>query len=1121
MLKTVKRSLIPILKRLPLRVVLSIPFVVQTAAVIVLVGYLSHVEGQQAINTLAQQLMSEVHERVQQHLQAYTQEPQQIVQLIADDIESGRINLTPDNLQSLDAYFLKRTQNFSSVSFIYVGNEQGKFIGAGPVRKANQTSYIVEVTDGTTNRNYVSYAVDAFGRRTRQINAVPNYDPRRRPWYQAAIATGKATWSKIYPFIGEANQGLTITAVKPYQTPAGKLGGVAAVDLYLNDINVFLENLQIAQSGQVFILEPSGALVASSNRQPSYIKMYGQPHRLTAFNSQDELIRTSAEQIKQQLGGLDQIHSPRHLEFKFQEQRYFGQVARWQDGLGLDWVIVAVVPESDFMGQIYANMQTTFLLAGIAIFTAIVFSLSTARWVITPILELNRAAKDIAKGKWENPISLDRGDEVGQLARSFNQMASQLQLSFDALQQGQQQIAEFLEAVPIAITVVKPGGGVSYMNQAAQQLLGYPFQPGLTMQSVAVYHQVRIAETDRPYPSDRLPSVRALRGESFTIDDLEIQVEGQTIALEVRATPIFTPEGEVSYAILAFQDIRNRRQTEKLLADYNRILEAQISERTTELTRANWELEQAKQAAESANYAKSTFLANMSHELRTPLNAILGFAQVMRLDPKVTAEQQHNLQVINRSGEHLLSLINNVLDLSKIEAGRVDLVETCFNLYDLLETIDDMLRQRAEAKGLWFQMSLDANLPRQIIADPSKLRQVLINLIGNAIKFTDRGSVTLKVRSSIVEPLPTEATARLSNLDQVDEPNKSEESSETTANCLLCFEVVDTGIGIDPNQLDRIFDPFEQSSKGKITPEGTGLGLTISRRFVELMGGTLTVRSNPNQGSTFTVELPVCSAEWVNLASLPQRPVIGLAPNQPQYSILIVDDQPENRELLIRLLNPLQVTIQEAVNGQEALVQWHQLRPNLVLMDIHMPQMDGLAATRQIRYLEQENRLSTAFSTFLSPQYAKTKIIALSASVLESDQQQAIAAGCDGFLGKPFQTEVLYEMLAQHLGLHYHYAEPEPEDVRLNRPSTLGSNRSTLSPEDPSLSLNFMSSEWRNQLYQAAIRCQDEQVIELLDQIPPKHSALSHQLRDFAQRFQFEMILQLLRGYSSDNQISY
>jgi two-component system sensor histidine kinase ChiS len=431
------------LSRVPLRTILIVPFVVQIVATVGLVGYLSFRNGQQAVANLANQLIGEVSDRTQQHLKSYTELPQNIAQLVVDDIALGGINLRPQNLQGADRYFLKRIQTFNSVSFIYVGNQQGKFIGAGPTHRFGQRSYIIEVTDGTTAGNYISYAIDSQGNRTRQIGTSYNYDPRRRPWYKAAVQQGKATWSEIYPFIGEANQGLTITAVAPFFEPSGQLAGVTAVDLYLNDISEFLKHLSISRSGQVLILEPNGLLVGSSNDQPTFSRQNGEIKRILAVNSNDLLVRATIQHLEKQFGHLNTIQQSQRLIFSFHNQRQFVQITPWHDQHDLNWFIVAVVPESDFMTEITANTQKTILLCVLALLIAIITGIATADWVTQPILRLNRAAKDITAGNWGNPVDLGRSDEVGELATSFNTMAEQLKTSFTDLEAKNQSLQRF------------------------------------------------------------------------------------------------------------------------------------------------------------------------------------------------------------------------------------------------------------------------------------------------------------------------------------------------------------------------------------------------------------------------------------------------------------------------------------------------------------------------------------------------------------------------------------------------------------------------------------------------------------------------------------------------------
>ncbi|MEO8890198.1 MAG: urea ABC transporter substrate-binding protein [Coleofasciculaceae cyanobacterium] len=505
-------------------------------------------------------------------------------------------------------------------------------------------------------------------------------------------------------------------------------------------------------------------------------------------------------------------------------------------------------------------------------------------------------------------------------------------------------------------------------------------------------------------------------------------------------------------------------------------LQTEIAERKqTEIV-----LQKAKEAAEVANRAKSELLSKMSHELRTPLNAILGFTQVLTRDNSLNWEQQEHLEVINRSGEHLLNLINDVLDMTKIESGRTSFNETSFDLYSLLDSLEEMLQLKAKSKGLQLIFKRLSDVPQYVQTDQGKLRQVLINLLGNALKFTQEGSVILRV--SLLEP------------EQI---NHQIEDSSTTSSIefmKIQLEVEDTGFGIAPGEMHSLFEAFVQTESGRKCQEGTGLGLSISQQFIELMGGKITVNSILNQGTTFKVEIPIKLAATVDIeAQQPQQKVIGLEPGQPLYRILVVEDRWENSQLLIKLLTPLGFEVRAAENGLEGVALWKSWEPDLIWMDMRMPVMDGYEATKQIK-------------SQLKGQ--ATVIIALTASALEEERSIILSAGCDDFMRKPFQVSVLFEKLAQHLGVRYIY-----EPISFNLP-LLKANSEELTTD----SLTIMSEQWQQELYQAALSAHAKLIFQLIRQIPEQNQALASALTDLVNNFQFAQIIDLIQKLSYEKQ---
>ena len=911
------RSSIQTFNKIPLRTVLILPFVVQIFGAVGLVGYLSFRNGQQTVDDLILQLQTGTSTRVQQYLTQYMETPRQINEINVDAFNSGLIDLK--DFRRMERTFWKQLQVYQ-VGFINYGNQAGRYIGLS-YDDDNPTRIQVEDFDRRVSNKDNEYLTDNQGNRVERIPYAPEYEFATEAWYADAIKAGKPIWSSIYQW----SEGFTlaISCSYPVYDKNGAMDGVMGVDMTLDQISSFLRNLKVSPSGQTFILERNGLLIASSKIEP-FRKTEPKSERLAAIDADEPLLQASTQKLVERFGGLDKIKDNYRFNFEFKGQREFVEVNPWRDQLGLDWLVVTVLPESDFMEQINASRHTTVLLILAALGLAIVLGVYTSRWITSPILRLKEAATAFAGGQFDRTVDLQREDELGTLANAFNLMALQLKTAFAQLQ--------------------------------------------------------------------------------TTNEDLE----------------------------------------------------SRVKERTAEL-------QAAKVIADSANQAKSEFLANMSHELRTPLNGILGYAQVLSRSKALPEKERHGINVIHQCGSHLLTLINDVLDLSKIEARKLELTPKAIHFPSFLQGVVEICQIRANQKDIDFVYQPTQNLPEGIVADEKRLRQVLLNLLGNAIKFTDQGSVTLIVET-------------LENDENPDMPK-------------IKFQVKDTGVGIAPDQVSQVFQAFEQVGDRKRQSEGTGLGLAISQQIVHLMGGEIQLKSQLGVGSTFFFEVSLAKAiDWASLAPMEQgRRIIGYE-GAPRH-LLIVDDRWENRSVVINLLEPLGFTFTEAENGQAGLDKVRQHLPDLVITDLVMPVMGGFELLKQLRTAEDLKHLL---------------VIVSSASVAKLDQEMSLEAGGDDFLAKPVQMDELLSLLAKHLSLTWRYEETESSLDRIATSSA--APRELILP--PSEDLKILLELAQNGLIKKLI-----ETAEQIEQKNDRYQPFIQNILQLAKKFQIEKIESLINQY--------
>lgn len=691
------------------------------------------------------------------------------------------------------------------------------------------------------------------------------------------------------------------------------------------------------------------------------------------------------------------------------------------------------------------NLATSFSFA--VLFLALIRVLT--KRMTQPLNRLSAVMRRAEAGKSLVRAPLTGPKDIVDMAQAFNGMMSMLEEHaaenariYAELQQSETQYRRIVDTASEGIWVLGPRAITTFVNPRMADMLGYACDEmnGRPM-------------TDFMFEQDAadhlLKMENCRQGLSEHYERRLRRKNGQVLWTVVSATHILDDDRHFQGSFAMFTDITQRKQAEEALLQNKSQLEYTVQQRTSELLLA-------RDAAEAANKAKSAFLANMSHELRTPMNAILGFSGLMRRDPQLTENQRKNLNIINRSGEHLLNLINDVLEVAKIEAGRLQLEIAAFDLGLMVRDVTEMMQIRAQEKDLQLLLDQSSEFPRYIKGDEARIRQVIINLINNALKFTDQGSVTVRL------------------------------GVKNNARQHLLIEVEDTGHGIAPQDQQRLFEPFVQLTEDS-AHQGTGLGLTITRQFVQMMGGSIAVESSQGKGALFRVDLPVALASPADILG-PEirdtREVVGLAPGQPRYRILIVEDQRENQLLLSQLMIDLGLEVKIAGNGKQCLDIFRDWLPDLIWMDRQMPVMDGLEASKRLRQL---------------PRGQAVKIVAVTASAFREQQQEMLDAGMDDFIRKPYRFDEIHDCLSRQLGLQYIYGDAQSNELIETLPLTTES-------------VSILPRELLRELIKALQSLDQEHIGTVIRQVLPYDLALYKTLSRLVENFDYPTILNALRS---------
>lgn len=780
-------------------------------------------------------------------------------------IENGIVNM--DDREKRDAFFagVMNSSNEVIYSFSY-GLENGDYYGAR--KNQNDELQIYRSNKETKGHSYYYSVTDDFAEKE-FVEDFGVFDPRTRNWYQLAKEEGKQVFAPLYKHF--VKEDLILSAAYPIYNNKDELQGVLGTHITLSDLNQFLKDTVQEQSAIAYIVEKnSGAIVANSLQKSNFKSLTdGTLGRVTMDEIENNAIYKAYQNY---------INTSEHnLVIKSNNDKFHINLIEYENN-GLEWLVITAIPESQYTSEIYHNIWISFLVSLLALIVAVIIYLKSTKVILKPINQLIRTSEKFSEGNLSERATVFRNDEIGKLAKAFNHMAEQLYSLINQLEEkveertaeiaftnnelikSKDNIKLLLDSTAEGIFGINMEAKCTFINASALKLLGYTEQNELI--GVKIHELIHHKSLDDvPVPGQDCHILLAMtRRQGYYIEDEVFwRKDGSYFPVEYYAYPQFR-DGEIVGTVVTFLDVSEKLKTQK-------------------------ELIIAKEQAEASNLAKSQFLANMSHEIRTPMNGMAGFLQLLEFT-QLNSEQKNFVKMIKFSTDALLGIINDILDISKIESGKMDVEQICFDLRELIETTISLFEAKAKEKDLEINMLIHSAIPQYVVGDPTKLRQIISNLVNNAIKFTAVGEVFVEV-----------------NL---------ENESETTAN--ISFTVSDTGIGMTEQELNHLFQPFTQADSSTTRKYGgTGLGLVICRRLVGIMGGEIHVNSEKGKGSSFLFSAIFNKTEQADDRKEPDYTVLKGS------RILVIDDNEMSRNIPKVYLEEVGCIVNQAENASDAL----------------------------------------------------------------------------------------------------------------------------------------------------------------------------------------------------------